>query len=205
MRFLFSVLLLPAFFLVACSSFVGGEPPVTVPAPTLEPVLTFPPLLDLADTLVTLPDFESGWRRYATPGGQLSFLYPPSWQVDDGEWNITRTIFVGTPPDVAHPVDMLLTVHSADDLSVEDAIDQVRVNPLTSRMLQISTTLLDPSPAGGSGSTVALYRTTVDANRAFLHLIVPRRRSVLTIETPSTDLVTAYPLRVVLESVRFRD
>lgn len=199
------VLLCLSLLLAACSAPAVMQDAPDVPAPSSEPALAFPALLDPAADFVTLSDFESGWRRYTTPGGQLSFLYPPSWEVDDGEWTITRTVFVGTPEDAPHPVDVLLTVHNLEDLSVEDAIEQVRINPLTTRMLQEPSRIADPSPTGGSGSTIALFRTTIDAGRSFLHLIVPRRRSLLTIETPSTDLVTAYPLRVVLASVRFRD
>ncbi len=209
MRLTLSLLSL-SLLLAACAAPTGGQVLSDMPLPPPEPALAFPPLLDLAESVITLSDYESGWRRYTTPGGQLSFLYPPSWEVDDGEWTITRTVFVGTKEEAPHPVDVLLTVHGIGEVPQSDAVaeqvEQIRINPLTNRLLQAPTGLLDPSAAAqGSGSTVAVYRTTIDPGRSFLHLIVPRRQSLLTIETPSTALATAYPLRVVLESVRFRD
>jgi len=169
--------------------------------------LAIPALFDPAANFITLEDFTRGWERFATKDGTLSFLYPPSWEVDAGEWNISRTIFVGTPEDALHPVDLLLTVHPLKDIDMEEAMqnqyEQIRINPLTSRIVSTVTSFQDPG--SGSGRTIVAYRTTSDANRSFLHLIIPRRTSILTVETPSTDPYIAYPIRVLLESIAFRD
>jgi hypothetical protein len=202
-------LLLLALLLVGCGSGARGQVVEDVQEPVPLAPLEIPLFFDPAADFIMLSDFAQGWKRFTTKDGKLSFLYPPSWQVDDGEWNITRTIFVGTSEGASHPVDLLLTVHPVRDIGMEEAVqnqyEQIRINPLTGRIVSTVTPFLDPSAASGSGRTIVAYRTTLDADRSFLHLIVPRRSSLLTIETPTVGLYTAYPLRVLLESVTFRD
>lgn len=203
---LLGTLLLSVFLCTGCQS---GTEVTAAPEelPVTEMPLEIPALFQPDEHFIDPSDFAQGWERFEAPSGKLSFLYPASWQVDAGEWNISHTVFVGTAEDAAHPVDLLLTVHAIGNMSMEEALEdqfnQIRINPLTSRIINTKTKFLDPG--SGSGRTIVAYRTTQDADQSFLHLIIPRQSTILIIETPSIDSYVAYPVRVLLESISFRD
>lgn len=199
------VLFFSVLFVTGCDADALDETTTASENP-VDIALEIPTLFRPEEDFIELTDFTQGWKRFTTKEGKFSFLYPASWEVDASEWNISRTVFVGTAEDASHPVDILLTVHGIGERTMEEAVEnqyeQIRINPLTERIIRTETSFLDPER---KNRTLVAFRTTLDPNQSFLHLIIPRRSSLLTVETLGTDPFIAYPVRVLLESISFRD
>lgn len=205
---LFPFLCIGLLFVAGCGDSLQADTTPPDETPRAEPAapLEFPAIFDPHARFIDLEDFSHAWVRYATPDGRLSFLHPQSWDVGESEWKISRTVYIVMDTGESMPPELILTVHTPEDMSVDDAIqneyERIRAGAFTDRIIREES---DLARNGSTKKTIVAYRTGKDGQRAYLHFFVPRERSYLTLESSGTNETIAYPLRVLLESIKFRD
>ncbi|MDD4319749.1 MAG: hypothetical protein PHW10_05500 [Candidatus Peribacteraceae bacterium] len=154
-------------------------------------------------------DYTQKWIRYRTPSQNLTFFHPPTWTIDDRTWDSTLSLAIQPSSDtgVIKPVTLTVKVpdkkqDNADLISKE--VTLLSEDPAV-KDAAVSSAILYAVGTGATTATLLARTFRTDPPEASLHIFLPAKQRYLVVESPVLDEVINLPLRILLESIEWKN